>query len=172
MQLKCQDMLQQHLYSPGGRGTFSQRPLSGELSLKICRAASTNYLSTTSLWRPTFFGSTSALSSFHLLSGTYTPRLCASHTLATKQTIRAVVQRHPHLLLPWAWAWPCNSLRGGRGVQQRHAGLSLLQKLHIPLATTPRICGPGRSASEQHGIPQPPDQSACHPALSARMTCQ
>ena len=107
---------------PGGRGTCSQRPLSGKLSLKICRAASTNYLSATSLGPLTFFGSTSPLASFHLLSGIYTPQLCASHTLATEQPIRAMVQRHPHLLLPWAWAWPCNSLRAGSGVQQRHAG--------------------------------------------------
>ena len=70
----------------------------------------------------------SPLASFHLLSGTYTPRLCASHTLATEQPIRAMVQRHLHLLLPWAWAWPCNSLRAGSEVQQRHAGRQSVAK--------------------------------------------
>jgi hypothetical protein len=51
--------------------TLSQRPLSGELSLKICRAASANYLLSTSLGQPTFIGSTSSLACFHLLSETY-----------------------------------------------------------------------------------------------------
>jgi len=97
--------------------------------LETSWAASTNFLSSTALGRPTFFGSTSPLASFHLPSETYTPRPCASHTLVTEQTKRAVVQRRPHLLLPWTWAWPCNSLRAGSEVQQRHA-LGLSQKVH------------------------------------------
>ena len=55
------------------------------------------------------------------LGDLYASTVCAPYA-CHEQTIRAVVQRHPHLLLPWAWAWPCNSLRAGSGVQQRHAG--------------------------------------------------
>ena len=121
--------------------------------LETSRAASTNFLSSTSLGWPTFFGFTSPLASFRLLSETYPPQPRVSHTLVTEQTVRAVVQRHPHLLLPWARAEDCNPLRAGSEVQQRHAGPQSVAKGSQPLPTTPRICGTSCSAFEQHGIP-------------------
>ena len=154
---------------PGGRGTCSQRPLSGKLSLKICRAASTNYLSATSLGPLTFFGSTSPLASFHLLSGTYTPRLCAPICLP-RTNRKGRGPKTPTLAVALGMGLALQFAESRKRGPAASCWASVRCKSFIYLRPQLPVSADGRWASEQHGSPQPPDQSACHLALSTRMT--